>query len=281
MSAQVAASPAATERPFRVPLRAYRSMARMALRSLVAYPMSFVFNLLASAFAALAMLYLWHAVLRNERGAVGFDWPHMKAYLLVTFISSSLVSSYTDYRMAFRIRQGDVAMDLVRPVDYQRSRLAEACGAGIYEAGTAVAVAACAAVAFGGVPTPPARSWGLFLLSAVLVFPLRFAVVYASGLLTFWTQNYVGVQAARVALVTFMSGAFVPLAFLPGWLRSAAEVLPFAGMASTPALIYVGHLAGQAALSAVAVQAGWSAGLWLLARALWHRASRQLTVHGG
>ncbi len=280
MTGQVA-SQATAGRGFRVPFRAYRSMTRMALRSLVAYPVSFVFNLLASAFAALAMLYLWHAVLRNERSAVGFDWPHMKAYLLITFICSSLVSSYIDYRMAFRIRQGDVAMDLVRPVDYQRSRFAEACGSGIYEAGTAIAVAACAAIAFGGVPAPPARAWGLFLLSALLVFPLRFAVVYASGLLTFWTRNYVGVQTARVALVTFLSGAFVPLAFLPGWLRSAADVLPFAGMASTPALIYVGHLAGMAAVSAVAVQAVWSAGLWLLTRALWHRASRQLTVHGG
>jgi ABC-2 type transport system permease protein len=281
MSVQAAASPAGAERAFRVPLRAYTSMARMALRSLVAYRVSMVFNLLASAFAALAMLYLWHAVLTNERSAAGFNWPHMKAYLLITFIASSLVSGYTDSRMAARIRQGDVAMDLVRPVDYQRSRFAEACGSGVYEAGMAIAVAACAAVAFGGVPAPPAQAWGLFLLSALLVFPLRFAVVYASGLLTFWTSNYVGVQTARVALVTFLSGAFVPLAFLPGWLRSAVNVLPFVGMASTPALIYVGHLAGKAAVSAVAVQAGWSAGLWMLARALWWRASRQLTVHGG
>ncbi len=268
-------------RQFRAPFRAYRSMARMALRSLVAYPVSFVFNLLASAFGALAMLYLWHAVLRNGGSAIGFDWAHMKAYLLVTFITGSLVSGYTDYRMAFRIRQGDVATDLVRPVDYQRARFAETCGFAVYEAGTAIAVAACAAVAFGGVPAPPLRAWGLFLLSALLVLPLRFGVVYASGLLTFWTQNYVGVQSARIALVTFLSGAFVPLGLLPEWLRWIANVLPFAGMASTPALVYVGHLTGRAAVTAVAEQAAWGVGLWVLARAFWQRASRQLTVHGG
>jgi len=280
MTGQVA-SQALAEREFRVPFRAYRSMARMALRSLVAYQVSMIFNLLASAFAALAMLYLWHTVLRNERSAAGFDWPQMKAYLLITFIASSLVSGYTDSRMAFRIRQGAVAMDLVHPVDYQRSRFAEACGSGVYEAGMAIAVAVCAAVAFGGVPAPPAQAWGFFLLSALLVFPLRFSVVYACGLLTFWTRNYVGVQTARVALMTFLSGAFVPLAFLPGWLRSAVNVLPFVGMAATPAQIYLGHLAGRAAALAVAVQAVWSAGLWMLARVLWRRASRQLTVHGG
>lgn len=109
----------------------------------------------------------------------------------------------------------------------------------------------------------------------------RFGVVYASGLLTFWTQNYVGVQAARIALVTFLSGAFVPLGLLPEWLRWLANVLPFAGMASTPALVYVGHLTGRAAVTAVAVQAAWSVALWAAARAFWQRASRQLTVHGG
>ena len=263
----------------RVPLRAYVGLARVALRSLMAYQASFIFGLLASVFGALAMFYLWHAVLDGGRAAGGFTWPQMKAYLLVTFVAGSLVSAYSDYRMAGRIYQGDVAMDLVRPVDYQRSRFAEACGFVIFEAGTALAVAAVAALAFGGIPAP--ASVPLFLLSGALVFPLRFALVYASGLITFWTQHYVGVQAARIALVTFMSGSLVPLVFFPDWLRVTASVLPFAGMAATPALIYVGRLTGVAAVGAVAVQAAWAVGLWVLARMVWRRAVRKLTVHGG
>ncbi|MBX7269049.1 ABC-2 family transporter protein [Micromonospora sp. Llam7] len=261
-------------------LRAYRSMARTALRSLLAYQASFLFGMLASAFAALSMLYLWRAVLAAGPRH-GFDWPQMKAYLLVAFVAGSLVSSYTDYRMANRIRQGDVAVDLVRPVDYQWSRFAESVGFAVYEAATAIVVMLAAAALLGGVPPPDPDTLGLFVLSALLVFPLRFGIVYLSGLLVFWTQNYVGVQAARIALITLLSGALVPLAFLPEWIQVASMYLPFTGMAATPALLYSGSLHGTAAITPVVVQAVWAVGLWLLARGMWSAACRKLTVHGG
>ncbi len=260
--------------------RAYWAMARAAFRSLVAYQMSFLFGLLATAVSALAMLYLWRSVLSaGERE--GFDWPEMKAYLLVAFVAGSLVSNYVDYRMAGRIQQGDVALDLVRPADYQWSRFAEAAGFASYELVVALAVAVFAAIVFGGVPAPDPGVLALFLLSALLVFPLRFSITYMSGLVVFWTRNYVGVQAGRIALVTLFSGALVPLAFFPHSIQELASLLPFAGMASTPALLYIGKLQGSAAVTAVVVQAAWAFGLWWLSRVLWTGASRQLTVHGG
>ncbi|RKS80266.1 ABC-2 type transport system permease protein [Motilibacter peucedani] len=263
------------------PLVAYRALARAALRSLLAYQVTFLFGVLASVFSALAMLYLWHAVLGSSATSQGFDWPHMKAYLLVAFAAGSLPSSWVDYRMAFRIQRGEVALDLVRPVDYQAARFAEAVGFAVYELGTALVVVAVAAVAFGGIPGPPLGTLPLLVLSVLLVLPLRFGIVYASAMAVFWTQNYVGVQAGRVALVSLFSGALVPLAFLPHWLHVLAAALPFAGMASTPALLFAGELDGRAAVVAVAVQAAWTVALWLGTRALWSAASRQLTVHGG
>ncbi|MFI8802616.1 ABC transporter permease [Micromonospora chalcea] len=252
----------------------------MALKSLLAYQTSFLFGMLASAFGVLSMLYLWRSALAAGPRQ-GFDWPQMKAYLLVAFVVGSLVSSYTDYRMANRIQQGDVAMDLVRPVDYQWSRLAESVGFAVYEAGTAIVVVLAAAAIFGGMPPPDRDTLPLFILSALLVLPLRFGIVYLSGLLVFWTQNYVGVQAARIALITLFSGALVPLAFLPEWMRVIATYLPFVGMASTPALLYTGSLEGSDATTAVLVQAAWAVVLWWLARLMWSAAARKLTVHGG
>jgi ABC-2 type transport system permease protein len=278
MSDVAAPAPAAARA---VPFRAYVGLARAALTSLLAYQGTLLFGLLASVFSAVAMLYLWQAALRDGGAPHGFDWPTMKAYLLVAFVAGSLVSSYVDYRLAFRIQRGDIALDLVRPVDYQRARFAEAVGFGGYELVTALVVASAAAALFGGVPVLPGADVLPFLVSALLVLPLRFAFVYISAMAVFWTQNYVGVQAGRIALVTLFSGALVPLAFLPGWLQALAAVLPFQGMAATPALLFTGLLTGRDAWAAVAVQIGWTLALWWGARGLWQAASRQLTVHGG
>ena len=55
--------------PLGARLRARRSMARTAFRSLFAHQVSFVFGLLATAFAVLSMLYLWRAVLAGALAA--------------------------------------------------------------------------------------------------------------------------------------------------------------------------------------------------------------------
>jgi ABC-2 type transport system permease protein len=138
------------------------------------------------------------------------------------------------------------------------------------------------AVAFGGAPDLPAGpELGLFVASMVLLVPLKFIVVYVSTLACFWTQNFVGVLWARQAITGLLSGALVPLAYFPGWLATAAQWSPFAGLTSTPALIFVGQASGRHALLLVAVQLGWLVLLWYTARALFGRALRQLTVHGG
>lgn len=261
--------------------RAYLGLSRAAMLSMLTYRSTFLFGMLASVFSAVAMLFLWQAVLRGGSAPHGFDWPTMKAYLLVALVAGSLSSSYVDYSMAFRIQRGDVALDLVRPVDYQRARFAEAVGMAVLELATALVVATVAGMLFGGVPVPVAGGLPPFLLSALLVLPLRFAFVYMSSMAVFWAQNYVGVQAGRIAVVSLLSGALVPLPFMPGWVQAVAAALPFQGMAATPALLFTGLLTGRRAWAALAVQAAWTLALWWGARALWRVASRQLTVHGG
>ena len=85
----------------------------------------------------------------------------------------------------------------------------------------------------------------------------------------------------RHALSTFFGGALVPLAMLPGWLRSLAEALPFAQGIAAPILVLSG-VTPLAALPAVwGVQLLWLLGLWLVSRLAFARAVRQVTVHGG
>ncbi len=261
--------------------RAYRALLVAAFRSLLAYRMQFLMGTLASVFALLSMLYLWRTIIAGGFSPVGFSWPQMKAYLLVAFLANTVVSMSTDYRMAGRIRDGMVAIDLTKPVDYQRARFAEALGFACFEVMVGVIVGVVAVAAFGGVPVPPAPMLMAFLFSAALVVPLKFSLVYITGLACFWTQNYMGIHWARLALMQLFSGALVPLALFPDWLRWTAEALPFQGMVYTPALIFLNELDGRELLLRLGVQLGWVIALWYGARLAWRSASKRLTVHGG
>jgi ABC-2 type transport system permease protein len=247
---------------------------------MLAHRLNFVLGLFAVLFQLLAMLSIWGVLLRSGTDVAGFDWPQMKAYLLIAYATGALLS-FADMRLAVRIRDGMVAVDLTKPVDFQRARFAEAVGVAAVETGFSVLVCAVVIAATGGVPVPSAGQAVLFLISFALVLPLKFCLTYLTAMVCFWTENLLGVSMTRTAVTNLFSGALVPLTLLPGWLQAIAAVLPFAGLTFTPALIYLGRATGVEALQLIAVQVVWVAVLWFGSRAAWHRAIRQLTVHGG
>jgi ABC-2 type transport system permease protein len=260
--------------------RAYRKLASIALQQTIAYRTGFFLGLLGPGFFLLAMLYLWKSLL-SHGAAAGFDFAHMKGYLIVAFICGNLVSMWTDFSISSKIRDGSIALDIAKPIDYQRARLAETLGVAGFELGSALVIGAVAVFAFGGVARPTLSAALLFVVSLLLVVPLKFCISYMTGLACFWTQNYFGVSMARQAIVNLLSGALAPLVFFPHWFQGMAAVLPFQAIASTPALIFLGKYHGVEALWRIGVQAGWVVALLLLSRALFGLAIKKLTVHGG
>ena len=258
----------------------YRAIAAATLRSVLTYRIQFSLSLLSVLFQLTAMLAVWHALLA-QRTIAGFTWPQMQTYLLVAFSTGGVVSNLADFRISFRIRNGQVALDLVKPLDYQLARLAETCGNLVAELGCILFVWIAVLASGMRLTLPPAQYLALFLLSFALVVVLKFSMIYMTGMLCFWTQNYMGLYWARLSITSVLSGAVVPLTVLPHWLGAWAPWLPFAGTASTPGLILIGDATGGYALRLVAVQLAWSVALWYGARLAWRGAIRQLTVHGG
>jgi ABC-2 type transport system permease protein len=261
-------------------VRGYRALARATARAALTYRFSLLLGMGAVLVQLVALLAVWHVILA-ESPVNGFTWPQMRAYLLVGFAAGTLVSILGDFRMAFRILDGDVALDLVKPVDYQKARLAESLGGLWIEVLLIVLVVGVATALTGGVEPPAGAALALFAASMLLLVPLKFLIVYVSTLACFWTQNYMGVQWARLAVVNLLSGALIPLVYLPHWLATAAQWSPFAGLTSTPALIFLGRVGVRDGLVLVLVQLAWVLLLWFGARLVWRKALRRLTVHGG
>jgi ABC-2 type transport system permease protein len=175
-----------------------------------------------------------------------------------------------------------VATDLARPIDFQLKRLAEATGPVPFELASAVSIAAVVAFVFGGIalPADPAHL-GLFAISAALATLMKFAIVYCVSMTAFWTTGMIGISVGRMAVQNLFSGALIPLVFFPDWLRALAAVLPFQGLVSTPALIYLGQLDGPTTAVMLAIQAVWAVGLFLFGRLLWRSAIKAVTINGG
>ncbi|NUT37640.1 MAG: antibiotic ABC transporter permease [Hamadaea sp.] len=260
-------------------MKVYVTMARNSMQSTFAYRTAYAMGTAASCFQLVATVALWSALLAGGAEMGGFDLAEMKAYLLVGFATGWLGNAVGEWTLANRIRDGQVALDLVKPIETQKLMFAQVLGGFPIEL-SIIAVVCAGFVAFAG-PVPGPQNPGLLVVSLLLVLPVRFGIAFLTTQLVFWTQNFHGVAWARNAVGAVLSGALVPLALMPGWLQATAAVLPFASLTSTPALIYLGKVSTAEAYALIGVQVFWGLALWVLARWAFRVASRQVTVHGG
>ncbi|WP_310550392.1 ABC transporter permease [Paenibacillus glufosinatiresistens] len=260
----------------------YRSLAVCAMQNTLSYRLSFILSFLGNFVTLIAMFYLWQAIYAGQTEIAGYGWGEMKTYLLVTFFVNSMLSYYSESGITGKVIDGTVAMDLLKPIDFQKARLAESLGSCVLEGIlSALLIGAAAALAFG-IPMPEnglnAALFAVSLLSSILV---KFGLIYCTAMLCFYTTSGIGIIWTRMAVTNLLSGALVPLAFFPGWLRTAAMALPFQGIVSTPTTIFLGMHSPAHAAELIAIQWFWIAALWLLGKRLWSWAVRQITIHGG
>lgn len=257
-----------------------RALAVISMKRQLAYRTNFVFTVLFGSLALLVGLAAWrHLIGDGELG--GYDWADMRAYLIIGFLTSTLVWGGSDWQLAERILDGQVAIDLTKPVDFQRARAAEFIGGMASAVPTAVLGTVAACLLFRPAPPDSALAAVLTVLSLLLLFPLAFGVSYLSVLMCFWTRRYLGISWAKEALVSFFSGMLIPVALMPAWLQGLAWALPFVHFTTTPASIYLGRVDAFGALGLIGAEAAWAVGLWIGLHLLFRHLVKKVTIHGG
>ncbi|WP_010268446.1 ABC transporter permease [Paenibacillus senegalensis] len=262
--------------------RKYISLAKITMQHAIAYRFTYFISLIGNLIFILTMFFLWRAIFDGREELSGFTWEQMKAYIFITFLSNSLISWYSETRIAKKIISGEVAMDLLKPISFQKARAAETIGSSIMEGCISAVMIFIILLLTSGIILP--GSWmsaAMFIISLLASLLIKFCIVYISSLICFWSTNGIGIAWMRAAITNFFSGALVPLAFFPGWLEKLSLLLPFQGIVYIPASIYLGRLEGMQALQNVGLQLLWVVVLWLAAKLMWNWAVRQVTINGG
>jgi ABC-2 type transport system permease protein len=258
-------------------------MGKLALQNSVAYRGSLIINMTANIFFIVSLYYLWKAIFSGSEELAGYSWEEMKAYLLISFLSTTLLSWYSETNISGKIIDGTVAIDLLKPLNFQKARLAETLGTSLFEGGISAVFVTIVSIIFAGVILPSnILTTILFIVSLFSSIFIKFGIVYIAGLICFWTSNSLGIAWGRAAITNFFSGALIPLSFFPNWLENTALYLPFQGIVHTPASIYLGHFQNYGSvIQMVGLQVFWVILLWLFGKAMWNWAVRQVTIHGG
>ena len=263
-------------------MRLYWEIARRGYRRYAAYPIATLAGVFTNTVFGFMRGYVLLAIFRLRDEVGGYDVADTLTYTWLTqaMIMTIFAWGWTD--VAERIRTGDIATDLQRPLDLQLYGLAFDLGRALYHfVYRGVAPFVVGALVFDlRFPDNP-LVWIAFAAAIVLAVCVSYAYRFLYNLAAFWLLDYRGVVILSMVVSLFFSGFTVPLAFFPDWLREVAYALPFAAMIQVPVDVFLGKFDGADLVGIMALQAVWAVALLLAGRAVLTAATRKLVIQGG
>jgi ABC-2 type transport system permease protein len=262
-------------------LRLDLELARRGYRRYAAYPAATLAGVFTNTVFGFLRVYVLLAMYAQRDDVGGYDATDAVTY---TWLTQALLMSVSmwGYDFANRIRSGDIASDLVRPVDPLRAGLAFDLGRAWYH------------LVFRGVPPFvlgsfffPLRlpdsvlTWAAFALSVTLAVVASYAwrTIYNGA--AFWLTEIRGVGTIALIASNLLSGFIIPVRFFPDWLATIANATPFPSMIQAPVDVFVGASSGVDAAIVLGVQLAWAVALLAGARATLALGVRRLVVQGG
>lgn len=263
-------------------LQLYLSFMRLEFIKMLTYRISYITGVVNYAVQIGAYFFLWQAIYIGRGQIGGLNQGEMLTYLIVAWVSRSLYFNNMDRQISVEVKEGKVAVELIRPYDYQMARMARALGEAVFR----LFFFALPSAVFIYLLYPfyiPAfgRVWLYFLLALLGSFAINSQINFMTGIITFFTMNTNGIQKAKRVVIELFSGLLIPISFYPDWAQLIIKYLPFQAISYLPNLIYLGKLSGTALLQSLGIQLFWLVVLYIVGRVMWSAALRKVAIQGG
>lgn len=265
-------------------IRTYRALVRAGFRRYATYRQATVAGAVTNTVFGFLRAYVMVAVAAGAGGvAAGYRDEQLMTYVWFGqgMLAVVLLWGWTD--LAERIRTGEVATDLLRPINPVALYFAADLG----RAGHAVLFRFVPPVLVGALLFDlylPVRSgtWPLFGLSAGLAVVVCFGCRFLVNAAAYWLLDLRGVMSVWGIGAPVLGGLYFPLRFLPDWLAITAYVgTPFASVLQIPLDVLVERDPTPVQLALVGVQLGWAVLLLAGCVLVQRRAERRLVIQGG
>ena len=261
-------------------LRALPTMLRIGFAEALAYRAEMIVWILSTTMP-LVMLALWHAVAR-EAPVGPYGGHRFVAYFLAMFIVRQLTGSWAVWLINMEIRDGTLALRLLRPVhpllSYAASSLAELPVRGLLAvplAGVALAVLARDEL------TRDPVLWAIWCASIVGGWLITLFANFAIGCMALFLEQSTKVMDVWLALFFVFSGYLVPVELFPPTLRAALDWMPFRYQLGLPVELMIGAHDHGAALGLLARQWAIAAVLLACVGLIWRRGVARFAAFGG
>lgn len=284
----------------------YWTFAKAEIVGTMAYKFSIYVWLISDVIALIFTCILWKVVyeysaigLYGIMPSTGYNLSTMMLYLIIAKGTMNLVmSSGTFYYLSEEIKDGTIAMKLIKPINYRIQLLFGAIGRYIINlimfflpivllGYGSVALFAYSMGMMEGFLVPMWYNIIIFMVITFLAVIVYDGFQFIIGQLAFLTSAIFGLGQIKDAVFGFLAGAYIPLALFPLWAQRVMRFLPFASLTSDPVLILMNGYdltskdGGMAFIMAISVMFFWGIILNLLGNMCYKMSVKHVVSHGG
>ena len=231
----------------------------------------------------LAQVTIWRSVVEADPAAGPIALAQMVTYSVLSTALTELLPVHVTLRIVDeRLRTGNIAIDLLRPIPYPLVVAGESIGVAAFRAVfTTLPILGLAGLLFG-LGRPATLAAGVaFALAVLISVALSLAIGFLLALVAFRYLTTLFLEWSVNALIRVFGGAFLPFWFFPTGLAELAGALPFRYLYFVPVAIYLGRVPPADLAGTLLIGAGWALAIAGATAWLWRRALRWLIVGGG
>jgi ABC-2 type transport system permease protein len=261
-------------------VRAYPALLRLGFQESIAYRAEFIVWMLSMTMP-LVMLALMSAV-SGDAPLGRFDSPTFTAYYLVTLIVRQMTGAWVMWEIVREIREGTLALRLLRPVHPLAAHSAESLAAIPLRAAFSLPITLLA-LYFAGrdhVSHDPVVI-AAFVVSLVGAWVLNFSVSAIVGTLALYLESSISIWEIWLGGFMLFSGYLVPLELFPKWIEQIARLMPFAYLQALPVEMLTGLRSRADALHGLFWQWVYAASAVAVMLLFWRRATARFAAYGG
>ncbi len=261
---------------------AFIYLAKMRILTLLTYRFEVFIAVGSNIIMMFATVFLWKSAYIGIDTVEGLKEQQMVTYSILSVLLSTILSCNVQNIINERVRDGQVAVDLFKPISIFVCYLADDVGRVISSLLNKAFPLLIIGIVFFGVPYPRTTIvFFAFIASCGLSFAISWLLSALVGMMAFWVMELGNMGRVKDAIVGALSGRLVPLWFFPTSFITVSKYLPFQYIYQTPLGMYIGKMSLNEALTAMMIQGIWIIVLLSVCALVWNAAKKRVLTQGG
>lgn len=263
-------------------MQKYADLAMIGIKEHTAYLNSVWANFLAKIIYLYMQFALWNSLFASNTGRnIPLSHDETIRYIITATMISTFMECDVIAWINGQIQSGDVANQLIRPLDYKSMIFAKHIGTSaarfmIYTLPLGILIKV---FYHGSLFCREQLLYGF--ISIILAYVIQFLYSLIIGLMAFWLIVTWPLNMLLAAIYKLLSGSWIPAALFPELITKINLFLPFRSIYAIPVTIITTPMSFESICENLFIQLAWLAVLFLISEAVWITGKNKLVVQGG